>query len=312
MIVPCLLVEQLARTSRVAGRLINLVKRASMTERSRRERGAAKWTAGNEHAVALDSRPDPLSLCNMHLALEASGLGMRGWQAESPGSPVSGGSPASIVRAVFGDNARLEKKLRKSGAHATAEVLSAEQSRLAVTRGAEGIVANTRLVWKLRLRVQPEGEPEFEVAIKEGWDQLSRPIVGMQVPVLYDPKDHGKVVVDRSGDWMAAMIGGDAADMLRSGRAEKLARVKDIVRDAQAHPDRPKQTFHLGPDTVGTAGPDSGGTAGGLAEAFGAAASQQAPDPVDQLAKLADLRDRGIVSDAEFETQKRRILGESD
>jgi hypothetical protein len=78
MVVPRLLVEQLARPSRLTGRLINLVKRASMTERSRRGAGTATGTAGNEHAVALDSRPDPLSLCNMHLALEASGLGMRG------------------------------------------------------------------------------------------------------------------------------------------------------------------------------------------------------------------------------------------
>jgi hypothetical protein len=96
---------------------------------------------------------------------------------------------------------------------------------------------------------------------------------------------------------VASVIGSDGADRLRSGRAERLARVKDIVRDAQAHPNRPKQVFHLGANTT---------------EAMGAAASQPASDPVDQLAKLADLRDRGIVTDAEFEMQKRRILGEGD
>lgn len=32
-------------------------------------------------------------------------------------------------------------------------------------------------------------------------------------------------------------------------------------------------------------------------------------DTADQIAKLADLRDRGVLTDAEFENQKRRILG---
>ncbi len=30
--------------------------------------------------------------------------------------------------------------------------------------------------------------------------------------------------------------------------------------------------------------------------------------PADQLAKLADLKDRGVITDAEFETQKAKIL----
>lgn len=33
-------------------------------------------------------------------------------------------------------------------------------------------------------------------------------------------------------------------------------------------------------------------------------------DPVDRLARLADLRDRGALTEAEFDVQKKRILGE--
>jgi membrane protein implicated in regulation of membrane protease activity len=33
-----------------------------------------------------------------------------------------------------------------------------------------------------------------------------------------------------------------------------------------------------------------------------------APSPADQLAKLADLRDRGVITPAEFESQKAKIL----
>jgi len=34
-----------------------------------------------------------------------------------------------------------------------------------------------------------------------------------------------------------------------------------------------------------------------------------AADPLDQLKELGDLRDRGVLTDAEFEAQKAKILG---
>jgi hypothetical protein len=33
------------------------------------------------------------------------------------------------------------------------------------------------------------------------------------------------------------------------------------------------------------------------------------PDPADEIAKLADRKDRGALTEAEFEAQKKRILG---
>ena len=39
--------------------------------------------------------------------------------------------------------------------------------------------------------------------------------------------------------------------------------------------------------------------------------AEQPSDPLDRLAKLADLKDRGVLSDAEFEAEKAKILGES-
>jgi len=33
------------------------------------------------------------------------------------------------------------------------------------------------------------------------------------------------------------------------------------------------------------------------------------PDPADEIAKLADLRDRGALTEAEFEAQKKKVLG---
>lgn len=39
------------------------------------------------------------------------------------------------------------------------------------------------------------------------------------------------------------------------------------------------------------------------------AAPAAAPDPIAQLKDLADLRDKGILTDAEFQAQKAKILG---
>jgi hypothetical protein len=42
----------------------------------------------------------------------------------------------------------------------------------------------------------------------------------------------------------------------------------------------------------------------------GAPVAPDPADPVDRIARLADLRDRGALTAAEFDVQKKRILGE--
>jgi len=163
-------------------------------------------------------------------------------------------------------------------------------------------------VYRLKLRVSPPGEPAFDVEISD--QPLGVPEIGMTVPVLFDPKHHSKVVLDL--DAMNPFAARRSVTGEVSGPpAGMAASIMETVKDAVATPDRPKQVFHLDPDTSGQ-GSSSGGFAGRLAAASGASASQSAPDPLDQLAKLADLHDRGVVTDAEFEAEKRRLLGEGD
>ncbi|ORC06403.1 hypothetical protein B4U45_06915 [Mycobacterium persicum] len=38
-------------------------------------------------------------------------------------------------------------------------------------------------------------------------------------------------------------------------------------------------------------------------------APPKSSDPIDRLERLAALKDRGMLTDAEFEQQKRRVLG---
>ena len=39
------------------------------------------------------------------------------------------------------------------------------------------------------------------------------------------------------------------------------------------------------------------------------AVAAPAPDPIEQLTQLADLKERGLLTDAEFTAQKRKLLG---
>ena len=43
-------------------------------------------------------------------------------------------------------------------------------------------------------------------------------------------------------------------------------------------------------------------------DAYVKEAAGTAPDPTEQLAKLADLKQQGVITDAEFESQKAKIL----
>jgi hypothetical protein len=116
---------------------------------------------------------------------------------------------------VFYKHERLEKKLREHGRTATAEILSmrTEGSGNSVS-GAfapdEDLTASWTLCW-MKLRVTPEGEPPFEVSLRTRLNTFK--YKGDTVPVLYDPDDHDKVVVDYEADARAAMEGrtGDTA-----------------------------------------------------------------------------------------------------
>jgi len=130
---------------------------------------------------------------------------------------------------------------------------------------------------------------------------------GAVVPVRYDPSDHSKVALDLPA--------------LKAGQAQSKAAEQGAL-DAQF--------ANLG--TSGATG-DGGdqviaglGDLGALKAQVLAAASQNpgavidlrasspdgsAPDPVERLAKLAALKQQGMLSDAEFEAAKAKVLAES-
>ena len=111
--------------------------------------------------------------------------------------------------------------------------------------------------------------------------------VGQTVDVLYDPGNHSQLVVDpRKQDTIN--------DVLAAAQQQQNAIMSAFAASQQQASGSGRRIVVLGPG-------------GEIVQAGGQSAP--APDPVDQLQKLVDLRDRGALTEAEFVVEKSKILG---
>lgn len=95
---------------------------------------------------------------------------------------------------MLGDNYRLRQRLRVDGKSAQAEIIAVKERPWANSRGGTfGAV-----VYRMALKVKVKHEP-FEVTITDEWWAVGKPVPGKMISVLYDPEDHGKVVIDSPG-----------------------------------------------------------------------------------------------------------------
>src|SRR4051794_29893616 len=99
---------------------------------------------------------------------------------------------------MLGYHPLLGRELRKSGRRAFAKVLEADRGKFATSTGnlAAEQIATTKVHWTLVLSVEPEGEPAFQAKIDAMLGLDHNPAAGDEIPVLYDPKDHQKVLLD--------------------------------------------------------------------------------------------------------------------
>jgi putative oligomerization/nucleic acid binding protein len=236
--------------------------------------------------------------------------------------PVDSHLPRGLK--MLGFHPLLERELRKKGRRALAKVVEAHRGRFGEATGnlpAEQI-ATTKIHWTLVLSVEPEGEPPFEAKLDDLLGLGYNPLPGDRLPVLYDPDDHSKVLVDQSDEGVTNLANQDITDRTEATiakmRAQGLGDIADryqAVADAglltnwSSDPAKLRDQIHerqaeikelMGGQNVVIGGrPVSAGGAGGAAEAT-----------ADALTKLADLRDRGVLTDEEFQTQKKKLLGE--
>ena len=170
---------------------------------------------------------------------------------------------------------------------------------------------------------------------------------GATVPLRYDPKHRKKVALDRpalqqefapmyaaaqaeeaatdqqiaqalstlggaaTGPVNATQMPGGAPQVPAAGLAGVAlgdGGLADILRQATENPEALRE--QLLAQAQGSGASAFVLTEGGLTP-LGSPAPEPQPDVADQLSKLADLRDRGVLTDAEFQAQKRKLLGGS-
>ena len=203
---------------------------------------------------------------------------------------------------MLGHNERLVRELNEHGGkHAWATVLESKQqwSSTGGWNKVPGQAGSFTIHQKLKLHVEPEGEPPFETTVEQVFNDTHGahiPQEGWSVTVIYDPNNHSKVAIDLDGQFVRPGRDRDEA----VARAEMAARMRDpdarrqLVEERRAQAaERVQRTIQ---EIMATSAPGSQGT------------EQPKPDPVEQLSKLADLRDRGVLTEAEFQAQKARIL----
>ena len=208
----------------------------------------------------------------------------------------------------MGSHLLLERKLRKHGQAALATVVAVDRNDLLSQKeSVPGGVGAPKSLCKMKLRVSPAGEDAFEVDAEAWMPGTKGAWEGMIVPVLFDPSDHTQIVVDQSDEaWKPA----DHENMAARRAARAAEQGADPERTAAV--DRMRTAALADPEGFRKLMEEKGPAAFGLPGVPGAPPVVAAPtkDPIDQLAKLADLRDRGALTDAEFEAEKKKLLGE--
>lgn len=147
---------------------------------------------------------------------------------------------------------------------------------------------------RMTLEVRAEGLPPYEV--EDQWLVSSKDSLGfgLDVPVKVDAKDQQRVAIDWEG-----------------ARAERSAE-KGARREAlAAQPPVTSQEATARPATAA----DPAQASAQIVRAETRAAAEPPPpsagedDTISRLERLAKLRDGGALSEEEFESEKRRLLG---
>ena len=200
---------------------------------------------------------------------------------------------------MLGQPSRKKRKhLLENGVRATAVVLKRSR-RVAVTSGPENVVGSTELDFRLKLRVEPEGQEPFEVGCRMRFPQLSAPEEGARIPVIFDPEDRDEIMWDDTPAGIGTITGNAAVGELLEMAAGGA--------DEQALVDAAMQMF----PGAATTGPD-GRTVINLREQAqppGAGAAASGDPQVADLERLAALHASGALNDEEFAAAKARLLG---
>ena len=183
-----------------------------------------------------------------------------------------------------------------------ATVITAEETNRAVTVGNDSLVSNTRVVWKVRLRLEPEGQPPIEVEGKTRVPQGSSMWEGMRTAVRFDPDKPSHFELDDSVDGIIARV-----EERTGGAPVGGVDLGDLIRQASENPGAVKASVAAMQQNL---------QAQAAAQQQAMAAQGVAPTPAagggieQRLARLGELHSTGVIDDDEFAAAKRKLLAE--
>jgi hypothetical protein len=207
-----------------------------------------------------------------------------------------------------------KKLAESSGARIQATVLTAKRGNTVSGSAMQMDIAQGSFTWKLTVRVEPPDQSPFEAKISARLLSGNSFFPGMRVAVIYDPNDHGKVAFDQGRD---ATVEGVSEELVDGHPGGDAAAVQSVLEGVMADPSSAASRglelasamgIDLSDAEVHVRGQRSGPTLV-QAQSEALASAPTGEDPVQLLAQLAQLHAQGTVTDAEFESQKARLLG---
>jgi hypothetical protein len=199
-------------------------------------------------------------------------------------------------------------------------VLEVGKHGISVSSGNE-TTWNNEVAAKARIRVEPVNEASFEWEGRLRFWETQKPVADDRIWVLFDPEDHENLMVDFSD--RPGAFGGHFSKEANADTAAGLTWAVQPTQDSPGPASGPDAGSFL--QDVEKAQQQAGGDREKLGESLrqllggnatildatgGSPAVPSPPDPMAGLERLADLRDRGVLTPEEFEAQKRRLLGE--
>lgn len=183
---------------------------------------------------------------------------------------------------MYEPHALLERSLLKSGQAGSAEVLGADPATSFADAGVT-YTNNPTELWDIALRVTPEGESPFDVHVKMRISSFATVTRGAVLQVLFDPKDHERIVVDprtlpkNAQEMVAGIKEAQSAkrESLNVARNEAMAQMLQARRDG----------------TLGATPPVGAGS-----------------DVTARMAQLERLKDAGMIDDDQYQTKKQQLL----
>jgi hypothetical protein len=211
------------------------------------------------------------------------------------------------------------QSLTKTGRPGQAQVLEMTQT---------GVYVNENPQVKMKLRVEAQGIPPYECEKKATVPLIALGMLGSGRPlsVYVDPNDQENIYIDWSGAPAAAAAGGSVGvgtgpftfafpdgtnvDLTNDAAAQK--EIFDVLRANGLDPQAGALDLRSNPrvrqavlDAIGRRGyAVPGGAPGGAAPA---PTADERPG-VERLMELQQMRDKGLIDEADFEETKQRIL----